>query len=330
MSDNILKLNIDGSEIRVISDYNNEDNDYICLTDIANKFGSQEYIKNWLQNKSTIEFLGAWEKLNNNNFNLVEFYQIKNEAGSSKFLMSVKKWINITNAIGINAKTGKYNSGTYAHKDIAMSFCAWISPEFQLYIIKEFQRLKKEESERKNALVDWNNHRWLSKVNFKIHTDAIQNHIIPISRIPIGKEGIIYASETEMLNKVIFGMTSQEFKQKYPEYINSNMREEIATTKQLQILANLESYNATMIRDGLTQKQRFDKLTIETEEQKKSIKDNNFTKNLSNNKSLFDKQQENLKSDKFIQNIQKDNLEFKDNDFESEIEKIALAKNKKS
>jgi hypothetical protein len=166
-----------------------------------------------------------------------------------------------------------------------MEFASWLSPEFK--------RLKKEEAERRNELTEWNNNRWLSKVNFKLHTDAIQKNIIPTSNVPKHKEGIIYANESEMLNKVVFDITSKDFKERNPQYINSNMREEIATTKQLQILANLESYNATLIRDGLTQKQRFDKLTIEAAEQRKSIKDNNFRKKkITDNQKLFNEIQE--------------------------------------
>ena len=323
MSKKILKLNVQGSDITIITDTENDENDYICLTDIANKFGNTKLIDNWLQNKNTIEFLGFWEVLHNQNFNSLELQEIKKEAGLNRFIMSVKKWVKKTNAIGISAKTGKYNSGTYAHKDIAMQFCSWISPEFQLYIIKEFQRLKKEEARRSDQINEWDNHRWLSKVNFRVFTDAVKDNLIPLSNISLDKEWTIYASESDMYNKIMFNMTNKEFRDKYPNAIG-NIREEIATTKQLQILANLEVYNATMIRDGLSQKQRFAKLVVEKEAQEKSIPENNFNKNSTFADLLKQQTAEDI--------ILKENPELKTKtnpNFEKDLENIVKTKPKK-
>jgi len=184
----VNKINVQGAEIAVIS---HDKEDYISLTDMVKKQEGDYLIKNWLRNKNTIEFLGIWESLNNRgNFNLVEFDQIRKEAGVNKFLMSGKQWINRTNAIGIVAKTGRYG-GTYAQKDIAYHFAMWLSPEFQLLIIKEFDRLKAEEARIKE--VGWNVQRYLAKVNYHIQTDSIKKNLIPISTLPEDMQGMVYA-----------------------------------------------------------------------------------------------------------------------------------------
>ena len=284
MSEKIIEVKVDDGVIRTSINFEDENDNYICLTDIAEKFGSQDIIKNWLQNKNTIEFLGIWEKLNNKNFNLVEFHQIKNEAGLHRFLMSAKKWITLTNAVGIRAKTGRYNSGTWAHKDIAMHFCTWVSPEFYLKLIQEFQRLKKAELEQQNRLEEWQQNRWLTKINYKLHTDAIKYNIIPILNTPKQYEGCIYAGEAEMLNKIVFGITSKEFKEKYPNLAEKGNMRDFAEKKVLVIITNLESANAKMIRDGVvTQEDRFCKLLQQANDEKKSFgitDDNLFQHNL--------------------------------------------------
>ena len=238
------------TDIAVISAVGKED--YISLTDIA-RYRSDEpkdVVKNWLRSKSTIEFLGLWEKMNNPNFKGVEFDSFKNEAGSNAFTMSPQKWIKATNAIGIISKSGN-NGGTFAHKDIAFEFASWISPEFKLYIIKDYQRLKEDEAYRLS--LDWNVKRLISKANYRIHTEAIKENLIPpdISR---GRQGIIYASEADVLNVALFGQTAAEWRKANPE-AKGNMRD-YATIEQLLVLANLESANAMFIENGMEQGER--------------------------------------------------------------------------
>lgn len=332
MGNKVLVLNIQGSDIKVISDGENSNNDYLCLTDIAHKFGSLEHIKNWLQNKNTIDFLGIWEQLNNPSFNLVEFHQIKNEAGLNRFIMSVKKWSDKTNAIGLSAKTGKYNSGTYAHKDIAMEFCSWLSPEFKLYIIKEFQRLKEDEAKRNNEIAEWDGFRWLTKVNYRIHTDAIQQNILPLMNITQKEKYIIYASEADLLNIAVFGMKAGEFAKKHSEKAKNgkNIRD-YATTEELIILNNLESSNAKMIRDGLEKETRFNKLVIQKEEEMKSL----LKTRIPSRQSLFN-QNEPINQIKqgeiraIIHNMQKENPQLtteQNKDFEKAIDIIIKKSN---
>lgn len=192
-------INVKGSEVSI---YTENDLDFISLTDMVKSFeGGSALIEQWLKNKDTILFLGVWEQLNNVGFNSPEFEGIKNEAGRNSFYLSAKKWIEKTNAIGLRASAGRYG-GTYAHKDIAFEFGSWLSPEFKLYLIKEFQRLKEEENKRLS--LDWDLNRTLSKINYRIHTDAIKEHIIPekISKI---EEGFIYANEADVLNVALFG-----------------------------------------------------------------------------------------------------------------------------
>jgi hypothetical protein len=228
-------------------------NDYISLTDIAkfkNKENPAEIIKNWLRNRNTVEFLGIWEQLHNPNFKLVEFDQFKKEAGLNSFILSPQKWINTTNAIGIQSKSGRYG-GTFAHTDIAFEFASWVSAEFKLYIIKEYQRLKIDESNRLS--LDWNLKRELSKVNYKLQTDAIKENIIP--NVVVKNKGIIYASEADLINKVIFGLTAKEWKNQNPNS-KGNIRD-YATKKELLILSNLENYNSILIKENKSQEERF-------------------------------------------------------------------------
>lgn len=252
MPNNSIKsvIHAKDTDIAVISAIGKED--YISLTDIA-RYRSDEpndVIKNWLRSKSTIEFLGLWEQMNNPNFKPVEFGGFRNEAGANAFTMSPQKWINTTNAIGIISKSGRYG-GTFAHKDIAFEFASWISPEFKLYIIKDYQRLKEDEAYRLS--LDWNVKRLISKANYRIHTEAIKDNLIPPD-ISKGRQGIIYASEADVLNVALFGQTAAEWRKANPE-AKGNMRD-YATIEQLLVLANLESANAMFIENGIEQSER--------------------------------------------------------------------------
>lgn len=227
--------------------------DYFSLTDIArykNPEDPADVVKNWLRRKDTIAFIGLWEKLNNPNFKVVEFDQFKNEAGHNYFTLSPKKWIDGVNAIGIISKAGKYNSGTYAHKDIALQFASWISPEINLYIIKEFQRLKADEQKQ----LGWTVKRELAKINYRIHTDAIKDNIIFPLEISKEQASFVYANEADVLNVALFGMTAREWREKNPDK-KGNIRD-YAEVSQLVCLSNLENLNAYLIDRGLSQRER--------------------------------------------------------------------------
>lgn len=227
-------------------------NDFISLTDIA-KYKSNDpndVIKNWLRNRDTIEFLGLWEQLNNPHFKPVEFDGFRKESGANAFTLSPQRWISATNAIGIQSKPGRYG-GTYAHTDIAFEFASWISAEFKLYIIKDYQRLKADESTRLS--LDWNVKRSISKMNYKIHTDAIKEILVPEHLNP-KYAGITYASEADLLNVAVFGKTAKEWREENP-CTKGNIRDS-ASLLQLIILANMENLNATFIRQGLPQQER--------------------------------------------------------------------------
>ncbi len=240
-------INIDGKEITIINQ-NNED--FISLTDIAKSQMQEAIIIKWLSSKNTIEYLGEWEALYNPDFNYTEFGTIKNAAGSNNFMLSVKQWINHTGAIGLSAKAGRYG-GTYANKDIAFHFGMWISPKFQLLLVKEFQRLKDDENDR--LKLNWNLQRTLAKVNYHIHTDAIREKLIPPA---LSKEKInfIYADEADILNVALFGITAKQWREANPK-TNGNIRDE-ASIEQLVVLSNMESINAVLIHQGLAQSDR--------------------------------------------------------------------------
>ena len=246
------RIDVQGREV-VINSVNNED--YISITDIA-KYKDENrtgyIIQNWMRNRNTIEFLGIWERLNNPDFNVIEFEYIKSQAGLNSFVLTSKNWIESTNAIGLVSKAGRYG-GTYAHKDIAFEFASWVSVEFKLYLIKEFQRLKDQEQ----GQLDWNIKRNLTKINYRIHTDAIKENIIP--KELSGKEkNFIYASEADVLNMALFGMTAKEWRENNPDK-TGNIRD-YANVSQLVCLSNLESLNAVLINDGMEQSQRLEKL----------------------------------------------------------------------
>lgn len=227
--------------------------DYFSLTDIARYKNREEprfVIQNWMRRIDTIQYLGLWEQLNNPNFNRVEFDAFRSEAGHNYFTMTPKKWIEGVNAIGIVSKAGKYNSGTYAHKDIALQFASWISPEINLYIIKEFQRLKAEEQKQ----LDWSVKRELAKINYRIHTDAIKDSIIIPLEISKEQATFVYASEADVLNVALFGMTAKEWRDKNPDK-KGNIRD-YAEVSQLICLSNLENLNAYLIERGISQSER--------------------------------------------------------------------------
>lgn len=264
----MVKIKANGNEIALLT----SDTDYISLTDIAKYKDSEnpaDIIKNWLRNRNTLEFLGAWEKMNNLDFKLVEFDQFRNEAGLNSFVMSPKKWIETTNAVGIKSTAGRYG-GTYAHSDIAFEFASWISPEFKLYIIQDYQRLKQEES-YKNKL-EWQTNRYISKLNYTIYTDAIKNNLITptLTTTQIRHK---YASEADILNMALYGMTAKEFKNKYPEK-EGNLRDN-STIEQLMIMNNLQILNADMLKSGVSSEIRLQKLNeIAIEQQNILIKNN--------------------------------------------------------
>ena len=227
--------------------------DYFSLTDIARYKNREEprfVIQNWMRRIDTIQYLGLWEQLNNPSFNRVEFDAFRSEAGHNYFTMTPKKWIEGVNAIGIVSKAGKYNSGTYAHKDIALQFASWISPEINLYIIKEFQRLKAEEQKQ----LDWSVKRELAKINYRIHTDAIKDSIIIPLEISKEQATFVYASEADVLNVALFGMTAKEWRDKNPDK-KGNIRD-YAEVSQLICLSNLENLNAYLIERGISQSER--------------------------------------------------------------------------
>ncbi|MDR2832745.1 MAG: KilA-N domain-containing protein [Streptococcaceae bacterium] len=240
-----------GLEIAIYTD--DFKDEFISLTDIA-KYSNSEYasdvINNWMRNRNTVEYLGIWEKLYNVDFNSLEFEGIEKEAGKNSFVLSPKKWIETTNAIGMTTKAGRY-AATFAHKDIALKFASWLSPEFELYIIKDYQRLKSDESSRLS--LNWNLNRELSKLNYRIHTDAIKEHIIP-QVLSAQQIGITYASEADVLNVALFGKTARQWRDENPKS-KGNMRDD-ATLNQLLVLANMENYNAILIEQGISQPER--------------------------------------------------------------------------
>ena len=235
-----------------ITYYNINDEDYISLTDMLKSKDGDFFISDWLRNRNTIEFLGIWEELYNPNFNYGEFAIIKSQAGLNSYKISVKEWVNKTNSIGIVAKTGRYG-GTYAHKDIAFEFGMWISPKFKLLLIKEFERLKAEEQKQ----LGWDAKRELSKINYKIHTDAIKKNLMP-KELTKYETSIVYAEEADVLNMALFGMTAKQWRDKNPDK-QGNIRD-YANINELICLANLENVNSIYINEGVKQSERLIKL----------------------------------------------------------------------
>jgi hypothetical protein len=245
-------INVQGTEITVI---HQEQDDFISLTDMVRNFdGGPALIEQWLKNKDTVLFLGVWERLNNPHFKTPEFEGIKNEAGRNSFYLSAKKWSDVTGARGLLAKAGRYG-GTFAHRDIAFEFGSWLSPEFKLYLIKEFQRLKEDENRRLSLA--WNLNRTLAKINYRIHTDAIHTHLIP-PEVTAKQAAFTYANEADLLNVALFGQTAREWRDANPGK-DGNMRDH-ATLEQLLVLANLENMNAEFIHMALPQSDRIKRL----------------------------------------------------------------------
>lgn len=241
-------IQVKESPIKVI---NQNDTDYISLTDMTGSFREGSgLIGKWITNKNTLEYLGVWENLKNESFNYPEFEVIKNEAGVNRFVMSAGQWIKRTDATGMIVKAGRYG-GTYAHKDIAFHFAMQLSPEFQIYLINEFQRLKDEENDRKK--LEWNLQRTLAKVNYRIHTDSIKENLIP-TEVTSKQVSFIYATEADILNVALFGVTAKEWREANPDK-KGNIRD-YATLNQLVVLSNMESINALLIRQNLSQKER--------------------------------------------------------------------------
>ena len=256
------KITANGVDIGVIED--KELGTFLSLTDIARYKNPEEpkaVVANWMRLRNTIEYLGLWEEFHNENFKGLEFDAFKNQAGSNAFTMSPQKWINSTNARGIISKSGRYDGGTYAHSDIAFEFASWLSPEFKLYIVKDYQRLKKEEAERK--AIGWDEKRALSKLNYHIHTDAVQRYLIT-DELTNEEKNYKFADEADLLNVALFGKKARDWRKEHPEEAkrNENIRD-YASAEELIILINLENFNAEWIAQGLSEQQRFQKLRTE-------------------------------------------------------------------
>lgn len=244
-------IEVKGTRVAVVT---SEDGDYISLTDMLRAKDGEFFISDWLRNRNTVEFLGVWESIYNPAFNYGEFATIKSQAGLNSYKISVKEWVEKTDAIGLRATAGRYG-GTYAHPDIAFEFGMWISPEFKIYLVKEFRRLKDEENTRLQS--GWNLQRTLSKINYRIHTDAIKETLIPPA-ITKAQAALVYATEADLLNVALFGQTAKQWRDAHPD-AEGNIRDN-APLEQLVVLTNLESLNAVFIRQGLSQAERLVKL----------------------------------------------------------------------
>jgi len=284
MNNNNIKTQITVKEqkINVLRIDNKE---YISLTDLARYADNDEPrlpIRDWMRNKEVISYLGLWESINNENFKGGEFDTFKNEAGSNKFKMSPQKWIRETNAVGMISKSGRYDGGTFAHPDIAFEFASWLSPEFKLYVIQEFERLKRNESYQYK--IDWSANRMLAKTNYRIHTDSIKQNIVP--RLTEKQKKYVYAEEADVLNVALFGMTAKEWKENNPN-LNGNIRD-YADLKHLLILCNLENTNAELINDNISQSERLIKLNNSAIRQMKVLENDKTIKELETlNKNLI-------------------------------------------
>ena len=245
-------IEVQGADITVLS---KEKGDYISLTDMAKKFGDDVLIYSWMRNRNTLELIGIWEQIHNPDFKGLEFETFRKQAGLNSFSLTPRKWIDATGAIGFQSRAGRYGGGTYAHRDIAFEFGSWLSPEFKLYLIKEFQRLKDDENRRLSLA--WNLNRTLSKLNYRIHTDAVKAHLIPPEVTP-AQAAITYANEADLLNVALFGQTAKQWRDANPK-LEGNMRDH-ATIEQLLVLANIEGMNAEFIHMALPQGDRLKRL----------------------------------------------------------------------
>lgn len=259
----MAKIIVKGTEVTII---NVDDKDYISLTDMVRGIvNGLALIEKWLRNKNTIEFLGIWEEMYNPGFNSPEFEGIKNEAGLNRFILSVKQWTEKTNSKGLIAKAGRYG-GTYAHKDIAFEFASWVSPQFKLYLLKEFQRLKEQEQQQ----LGWTAKRELSKINYHIHTDAIKQNLIP-KELTLQQISMVYANEADVLNVALFGITAKQWRDQNPDS-KGNIRD-YANINELICLSNMENINAVLINEGIFQKERLVKLNKIAIQQMKILQD---------------------------------------------------------
>ena len=265
-------ITVKGTEITII---HHQNTDYISLTDMVKGYGDDTMIYSWMRNRNTLEFIGIWEELYNPGFKGNEFVTFKSQSGLNSFNLTPRKWIEATNAIGIISKAGRYGGGTFAHKDIAFEFGSWLSPEFKLYLIKEFQRLKEDENER--LKLEWNLQRTLAKVNYHIHTDAIKENLIP-KELSKQQINFVYANEADMLNMALFGMTAKQWRDENPK-LEGNIRD-AASIEQLVVLSNMESVNAVLIHQGLKQSERLQQLNKIAITQMKSLVDNKYLKKL--------------------------------------------------
>lgn len=261
-------IEVKGIAIKII--HQNQE-DYISLTDMTKGFGDDAMIYSWMRNRNTVEFLGIWEEIHNSDFNSNEFVTFKTKAGLNNFNLTPKKWIEATNAIGIMSKSGRYGGGTFAHKDIAFEFGSWISPEFKLYLIKEFQRLKEDEASRLN--IEWDFKRLLSKVNYKLHTESVKDNLLPTLNLSKEKERFVYASEAEVLNMAVFNKTSQQWKSENPDLVlqGGNIRD-YADLHELTVLSNLESYNSILMKQGIERTVRLEELRKQAIDQLSSLR----------------------------------------------------------
>lgn len=245
-------IEVQGSAITVVAA---DAGDFISLTDMARKFGDDILIYGWMRNRNTLEFIGAWEQLHNPNFKGIEFETFRNQAGLNSFSLTPRKWIEATSAIGFQSRAGRYGGGTFAHRDIAFEFGTWLSPQFKLYLIKEFQRLKEDENRRLSLA--WNLNRTLSKLNYRIHTDAVKAYLIP-SEVTPAQAAVTYATEADLLNVALFGHTAKQWRDANPK-LEGNVRD-YASVEQLLVLANMEGMNAEFIHMGLPQGERLKRL----------------------------------------------------------------------
>lgn len=277
-------------ENKIISIVKQNEQDYVCLTDMVRDENGSDHIRNWMRNRNTVEFIGLWETLHNPNFKSVEFDTFRNQAGLNNFNLTPKKWIEATNAIGITSKSGRYG-GTYAHKDLAFEFGAWISPMFKLLLIKEFQRLKEIETNKFN--LEWNVKRILSKTNYHIQTDAIKEHILPQKNYAKDKEWLIYAEEADLLNVAMYKCTAKDWRDANPKHAKKGMNiRDFSSINELVVLSNLENLNAVMITENIEKPERFIQLNKIAKSQLSTLDGKNFMKSLKklNDSTFIDEQ----------------------------------------
>jgi hypothetical protein len=269
----MTKIKVEDKIISIIKQY---DKDYICITDIVRGEEGKDHIRNWMRNRNTVEFLGLWETLHNPKFKPVEFDTFRKLSGLNNFNLTPKKWIEATNAIGIISKSGRYG-GTYAHKDLAFEFGAWISPMFKLLLIKEFQRLKEIETNEHN--LEWNVKRILSKTNYHIHTDAIKEYILPKMNYSKNDEWILYAEEADLLNVAMYDCTAKDWRDANPEHAKKGLNvRDFSSINELVVLSNLENLNAIMVSEKISKIERFRQLEKVAKKQLKTLNNKDFIK----------------------------------------------------